>query len=339
MKKYLLSIAALLLGLLAHSQEADDLGNYAEISIIPRLDLNYESKFNLGNSSLYTLFEGSASEHFSWTLANHWFAGADFLGPDANPWSMFKSLGRSDSANWIDLLYVDLNFGGWTFTLGKQAITTGGHEFDAWDWMVHSPMASPLWNGLACYQWGGKVAWTTPSEMTSLSLQMTTSPFGERPFASGLYTFSFQWSGEYAWFLPLWSVSAFAAAPGQYRWLVSLGNQFRFGDWTLGVDWNNIAGFTGEYDDFLPGNIFHGSLAYTPSERWNFSLLGNLVTFKNRYTLEALSPAWNVGGLAEFYPLTDSQDLRLHAMIYYLSEIKSVSFSIGAVYNLTFKLW
>ena len=40
MKKYLLSIAALLLGLLAHSQEADDLGNYAEVSIIPRLDVN-----------------------------------------------------------------------------------------------------------------------------------------------------------------------------------------------------------------------------------------------------------------------------------------------------------
>ena len=38
MKKYLLSIAALLLGLLAHSQEADDLGNYAEVSVIARLD-------------------------------------------------------------------------------------------------------------------------------------------------------------------------------------------------------------------------------------------------------------------------------------------------------------
>ena len=69
MKKYLLSIAALLLGLLAHSQEADDLGNYAEVSIIPRLDVNplfgAEPEFTLGNSSLYTLFEGSASEHFS----------------------------------------------------------------------------------------------------------------------------------------------------------------------------------------------------------------------------------------------------------------------------------
>ena len=85
MKKYLLSIAALLLGLLAHSQEADELGNYAEFSIIPRLDLNpgwYSSPkefgFDLGNSSLYTLFEGTASEHFSWTVANHWIACSSF---------------------------------------------------------------------------------------------------------------------------------------------------------------------------------------------------------------------------------------------------------------------
>ena len=70
MKKYLLSIAALLLGLLAHSQEADDLGNYAEVSVIARLDLNpyfYKdaTEFTLGNSSIYTHFTGSASEHFS----------------------------------------------------------------------------------------------------------------------------------------------------------------------------------------------------------------------------------------------------------------------------------
>ena len=99
MKKYLLSIAALLLGLLAHSQEADDLGNnYAEVSIIPRLDLNpawYTEgfEFTLGSSSLYTLFEGSASEHFSWTVVNHWFNGNSFLGPDADAWDLFKALG------------------------------------------------------------------------------------------------------------------------------------------------------------------------------------------------------------------------------------------------------
>ena len=72
MKKLLLTVAALLPGLLAYSQEADDLGRYAEVTLIPRLDLNptYTAGesglgFNHGNTSIYTLFEGSLSEHFS----------------------------------------------------------------------------------------------------------------------------------------------------------------------------------------------------------------------------------------------------------------------------------
>ena len=107
MKKYLLSIAALLLGLLAHSQEADELGNYAELSVVARLDANpyfgNEPEFTLGNSSIYTLFTGSASEHFSWALQNHWFSGNSFLGPEADPFDQFKGLGYSDNTNFLDL--------------------------------------------------------------------------------------------------------------------------------------------------------------------------------------------------------------------------------------------
>ena len=361
MKKYLLSIAALLLGLLAHSQEADELGNYAEFSVIPRLDLNpawYTDgfEFTLGNSSLYTLFEGSASEHFSWTLANHWFSGNSFLGPNADAWEMFRGLGYSDSNNFIDMLYADLKFGGWTFSLGKQCITTGGHEYDDWDWEVHTNMASPLWNDLACYQWGGTVAWTTPSEMTTFSLQMVSSPFGERPFASGLFTYSFQWSGEYGWYSPLWSVSAFArhaaetsSARRDYSFLVSLGNQFTFGDWTISLDWSNIAGLDYYYEDFLKGNIFHGLVSFAPSDRWDFSLRGNFVHVNNKkftHDYDVLGPQvsyWDLGAVAHFYPLRDSKDLRLHASAKVGSIFREApsafELSVGILYNLTFRLW
>ena len=101
MKKYLLSIAALLLGLLAHSQEADDLGNYAEVSIIPRLDVNpifgNEPDFTLGNSSLYTLFEGSASEHFSWTVAAHLLSGSTFKTFLSESGDLYRALALSVS--------------------------------------------------------------------------------------------------------------------------------------------------------------------------------------------------------------------------------------------------
>ncbi len=340
MKKYLLSIAALLLGLLAHSQEADDLGNYAEISVIPRLDLNpvfgSEPDFTLGNSSLYTLFEGSASEHFSWTLANHWISWSLPSSFGEETGALYTGLGYSDTNNLIDLMYVDLTFGNWTFTLGKDCITTGGHEYDDYDWLVHPQLASPLWNDLTCYQWGGKVTYTTPSEMSSFSLQMLTSPFGERPFGSGLWSYSAQWSGEYDWFSPLWSVSAIGTEPGRYAWLVSLGNQFLFDDWTVTLDWTNTAGMTPAYDDFMKGSTLHGRISYAFSDRWDLSLRGNYI-FMPKDALQA--NWWNLGTVAEFYPLNDSHDLRLHAFIDYNSLAGAFECCVGAVYNLTFKLW
>ncbi len=348
MKKYLLSIAALLLGLLAHSQEADDLGNYAEVSVVTRLDLNpvfYKdaTEFTLGNSSLYTRFTGSASEHFSWTLVNHWFSGNSFLGKDADPWVHFRDLGHSNTTNFIDMAYVDLMFGGWTFTLGKQCIATGGHEFDDDDWDVYTGLASPLWNSLACYQWGGTVAYTTPSELSTFSLQMTTSPHGERPFASGMWAWSAQWTGEYAWFAPAWSVSALmneGSDPGSPRgcdWIVDLGNKFLLNQWSIELDWTNCVGVKESPARKISGNSFHAKVNYAPSERWNFALLGNF-NKDNEQFFEA-SPWWNAGAIAEFFPLKDSDALRVHAYVAYDNLENAFMLKVGARYNLTFKLW
>ncbi|MBO6062615.1 MAG: hypothetical protein J6P62_01430 [Bacteroidales bacterium] len=348
MKKYFLSIAALLLGLLAHSQEADDLGNYAEVSVIARLDLNpnfYKdaTEFTLGNSSIYTHFTGSASEHFSWTLVNHWFNGYSFLGQDADPWEMFRGIGSTAATNFIDMAYVDLMFGGWTFTLGKQCMATGGHEYDDWDWDVYYPnLNSSLWESLSCYQWGGKVAWTTPSELSTFALQMTTSPFGERPFSSGLWTWSAQWTGEYGWFAPTWSVTALTrngattGAPRACDWLVSLGNQFLLDQWTIELDWSNCAGFM--KDHTMAGHSIHGKVNFAPSERWNVALQGNFC----KSTLDEyfdVNPWWNAGAIAEFFPLKDSDALRLHACAVYDSCYGAFELLVGARYNLTFKLW
>jgi len=354
MKKYLLSLAALmLLGLLAHSQEADDLGNYAEVSIIPRLDLNPTwspdgAAFNLGNSSLYTLFEGSASDHFSWTLANHWVSAGSFKTIGEDIANLYKTIGYSNTWNLFDLAYVDLTFGNWTFNLGKNSIATGGHEYDDYDWMVHTGLASPLWNGMPCYQWGGKVTYTTPSEMSSFSLQMTTSPFGERPFGSGLWAWSAQWSGEYGWFAPLWSVSLLQSQlPGQApnkqgNWLVSLGNQFLFNDWTITLDWSNVSDVT-EYG-FVQGWSLHGDVKYAISDKFEIALRGNFVRPPKSYLDHAMNtvegmPWWNLGAICEFYPLRDSRDLRLHAVAQYDKMDSSFAINIGVLYNLRLKLW
>ena len=67
MKKLVVLAASILLCTLAQAQGADDSGTSAGITIIPRIDYTpyfYDGKYDestLGNSSLYSLFEGDIS--------------------------------------------------------------------------------------------------------------------------------------------------------------------------------------------------------------------------------------------------------------------------------------
>ena len=330
MKKILIVLAASLLCSLAHSQEAEPTGSSAELAVIPHLELvpnvaDQNTGFNLGNSSLYTLFEGSASEHFSWTVANHWFSAADL---DDLAWP-YTCLGYSDSTNWIDFMKADLTFGGWTFTLGKDCMSVGGFEYDDWDWDVHCNLASPLWNGLSSYQWGAKAAWTTPSEMSTFAVQMVSSPYGEHPFSSGLWAYSGSWSGEYGWFSNKWSTTAVATDKGVYDWIVSLGERVELGDWSFTLDYNNVVGFAD--DDaysMLKGTNLNGTLAFAPSDKFDCAA---------KYIWTNIG--WTAGAYAQFYPLADTDDLRLHAAFAYDNFTNTFSLNVGLRYYLRFQLW
>ena len=337
MKKTVLSVAALLLGFLAYSQEADNLGRHAEVSVIPRLDLNpvYSSEgselgFDLGNSSLYTLFEGSLSEHFSWTVANHWiqYDSEDCLWP-------YKSLGRSDSTNWLDYCKADFSFSGWTFTLGKDMISTGGFEYDDWDWDIYPVFSTPFAANFCCYQWGGKVAYTTPSEMSTFSAQMTASPYGEHPFGSGLWTYSAMWRGEYGPLSNIWSVSAIEREPKVYDYVFYLGQRLSLDGFTLTFDWSNNCGSDGEFV-IGRGNTCAATLAYGFSDALTLSARGSYV---DSYDRDASDDHWTAGCILEYFPLADSQDLRLHALLAYNSLLSQTTLSLGARWNFVISLF
>lgn len=328
---------------LAHSQEADDLGNYAEFTFIPRLDLNLStqnSEFgaDLGNSSIYTLFEGSAGEHFSWTVANHWLhAGGDYGWP-------YSSLGYSNTTNWLDYFLADFSFGNWTFSLGKDMIQTGGFEYDEWDWDIHPTFASYLWNTLPCYQWGGKVAFTTPSEMTNLALQVTASPLVERPFEDGKGTLSFMWRGEYGWYSNIWSATAMEAYGNDNRtYLYALGNRFTFSDeWSWTLDLQLMTRSIDYYEaDAMYGAVLN-TVSYCPSDKLDFALKGGFYGIGDKddfpaFDSDASFTAYNIGIIANFYPLKDSS-LRLHGFLNYNSEEGGI-LGIGATYNLRVFGW
>ena len=71
MKKLVVLAASILLYTLAQAQEGSDSGTSAGITIVPRIDFNpifyggNDKEVTLGNSSLYSLFEGNITENLS----------------------------------------------------------------------------------------------------------------------------------------------------------------------------------------------------------------------------------------------------------------------------------
>ena len=339
---------ALMLSSLAISQEASTPGKYGRVSIIPRLEVNpwlgngngNKSGSSFGNSSLYTLFEGSLSEHFSWTIANHWLRAEE-------SYLLYKNIGRSDDVNFLDYFKLDFTFNNWTISVGKDMILTGGFEFDNWDWDIHTAFASELWNSLPSYQWGGSVGYTNNSENTTLTLQMTTSPFGEKPLKSKLFSYSGQWRGEYGAFSNIWSVTAMEYTSGKYDWVVSLGQRVSIGDFYVGLDWTNKLAYYDSEVGFAKGHNFLGTIGYNaPSEKFDVSLMGGLMNPRRCYTEDECGDEcactenyWNGGAIFQYYPLNNRDMMRLHATANYNSLMERVYFSIGVTFNLQFYLF
>lgn len=344
MKKLLLFFAALLPCFLAHSQEAEEVGRYAEFQLIPRFEFNPyftpgqtgdgSSGYTFGNSSIYTLVEGAFSDHVSFTLSNHWLAACTPGWDDTA--NLYRNTLYSNGNNWLDIATVAFNFGNWTFTLGKDCMATGGFEYDNWDVDVDYLLAgesvllaSKLWYNLPSYQWGGKVGYSF-NEDNTLSLQMVTSPFGERPFASGLYAYSLKWDGGFGPLSNIWSASAVQRPDGGFEWLVALTQQVELGDFTLGFDWYNVADVDYDDDDapceFLRGNTFRPRVAYAPTEKFDCSLVSNIYTRGGLYDL-------NVGAAAHYIPL---EGIQLNAALGWDWGMQAITAMAGIKVNWTF---
>ena len=340
MKKLLLFFAALLPCFLAHSQEAEENGRYAEFQVIPRFDFNpwfstqpqtggdASSGYSFGNTSIYTLVEGALSDNVSFTVSNHWLS--------LDPAALYTSTLHSNTNNWLDIATVGFSFGNWSFTLGKDCIASGGFEYDAWDVDVDYMLAgenpllvSNLWYNLPSYQWGAKAGYSF-NEDNTLYLQMVTSPFGERPFASGLFAYSLKYDGGFGPFANMWSASAVQRPDGGFEWLVALAQQVELGDFTIGFDWYNIADV--DFDDeeapceFLRGNTFRPRVSYAPSEKFDCQLVSNIYTRGGLYGL-------NAGAAVHYHPL---EWLQVHGALGWDWGMNAFTAMAGVKVNFTF---
>lgn len=371
MRKTLFLLCAMLCCFHAFAQEAEVAGRTTESEdsgtqwlIVPRIDVNpyaplknggYKG-FDLGSTSLYGLFEGAFGESdFSYSVEAHLLS--------SDPAALYGNTFRSDDVNWLDWANITYAPGNLYFTAGKQIMSVGSFEIDDYDYDAHINLCSTLWNNLQVYQWGIAAGWISDDESTDLSLQMVTSPYGERPFSSGLYTYSALWRGEYGPWMPLWSVGAMAYDKGAYVGHIAVGNQFSVGDFTLGLDLS-----TRGYDFDFNETTAVALLGWEPSEKfalkakygiegyrtpsldadvigWNPALDGEDPA--DYYVPASLAMACLDGGIpvektlyqfggivAEYRPM---ENLRVHAALAANTWAKSLSVNIGATYFLSLR--
>lgn len=322
-------VAALLPCFLVSAQEADSSDRSVELSVIPRIDITPEfyndgsGALTLGNTSLYSLFEGNITENLSFSVANHWlgFYAADSQWLDDTKALYQNTLKRT--ANWLDWINLTYSFGDFSVTLGKDMVTTGGIEFDDYDYDVHPILSSSLWNGFDCYQWGAKLGWS-PSENHEFTFQISTSPYTDDLFGDPWFNYSIGWNGTIADSVEtIWSATAVQQDANSFFWLVTLGQRMELGDWTIGLDLSNASMMDG---DFAYGATVMPSATYTLSDKLDFFAKGGY-----EYTAAGNNCALAGAGV-NWHPI---ENLRLHALAAYNSLWDCSSVSLGATYYLS----
>ena len=315
MKKLLLTAAVLLPSLLALSQEADDLGSkYAEVLLVARAEYASDEEDHLGNSSFYVVLDGAFNSRLSYSVETHLLSSC--------PRDLYQNSWRSDSCNWLDWAYLTYDFGGLSLSAGKQPVQMGIWENDGYDFDNYFETASWYWNNFMVYQWGVKLDWE-PSEKFSAGLGWLTSPYGERPFSSGLYTYSLY--SEYNpcdWFDFLTAVNFVQTAPEECLPMWNKGFMFSVGD-----KWDFTLDSVTELRENLPGHNFL-TVDWRPTDFWTLEARGGVT---NGLT-EDVPVYYQAGFRAEIHPL---ESLRIHALAAYDTLYDASFFNIGLTWKLT----
>lgn len=375
MKKSLLLLSAMLSCSLAFAQGAEVEENAQTLLFIPRFEVSgfpagqrslYQGdKFDFSGSSLYTYFEGGiGNSDFSYAVQGHWLAGSisDTKG-------LYTNVFRSQESSFIDMAYFTYAPGNFEISLGKLCSAIGTYEEDEFDFNSYYQLSSTLWKNFQLYQYGLGVGYNLP-DGTNITAQMTTSPFGNRPFtgtanAPALFAWGLKTTGEYGFWSPIWSYNLMQtyewddegneAGRGRMIHALAFGNKFTFGDFDIIVDYTP-RWYSGSSVFNSEGTVT-ASVAYNLNDKFNFivksgfeynncgeDVFGYIDEESNPYASFIPSSLASVketgvrgfgfgGARVEWFPLRDSQDLKVYAMAAANNWAKTTSISLGISYN------
>lgn len=246
-----------------------------------------------------------------------------------------------EATDWAYLSYhINDNF---TLSVGKQVVAIGGFEYD------YAPIDVYFYSDFcnimpSCYEFGTSLTWGI-SQGQALTFQISNSIFKQQPF-DGLLAYNLLWNGNItdSW-KTLYSVNLIEFRKNQYVNYVALGNQFYVGDFVIDLDYTNRYVNGMFFDDFtivsqvkyqMPKLNVFAKFSY---DRNNIDL--NLEYPYGDYWTMTVAPGTDYmlyGAGVEYFPITNSKDVRLHAIISSNNrEPANLFFNAGITWNMKLK--
>jgi len=326
-------IAAALSATLVHAQDAENVGNSAQLSIISRLDASpvitfgAGTEFNFSNSGISALLDGSFSDNFSYEVYTQ------FLNP--TPGDLYGSF---LNGYWLRIATLSYETGSFFITAGKSYISLPIHEMDVYDHDAHFDMASSFWYNYAGYQWGAKTGLYYDDE-GYLLFDVSASPYTGRPFESGILSYTLATANTTGGFSYGLSAGLIGINKGNYLKNAAAGISYSTDTFTIGTDvmyrFQNQFGI--KETNIMP------YIEYSPLDKWTFMLKGviesaSIGKVETAYYPLADSETNRIGLGAHWFPITGTDALRCHGLIVYFPNIKTVTLNLGVLYNLSLNL-
>ena len=314
MKHRLLLLFMILLPAFMHAQEK----GLTTLRIEARLDYMQEylhgdiMNDNSGFKGRYLniRMDGKISEHFSYSYRQR------LNKPN-------KDISFFDATDWIHLTYTNKN---WSVSAGKQVVGIGGYEYDVAP--IDLYIYSEYWGNIPCFRVGVSGSYTTDDMKDKFMLQFCESPFRGHELNVNnqqMFAYNAMWYGSHGIYSSIWSVNMLEYLPGKFMNYIALGNRLTLGQFPLALDIMNRAVST---KNFLGKDMsVMSKFMWKPSDRFNLFLIAthdfNHADEIGDWSVLPGTEITRVGGGLEYYPLKDSQDIRLHMACSYADGVNT----------------
>lgn len=303
MKKFTLFYLVVFMAIssVSRAQEAKD---SAAVDYIPEISLDTRLGFNqcltdksgrFYSDGIYLNLDGIISPHFSYSSNVKLFT----------PESFEEGYSGIDAINWLILTYETENF---SISAGKEDVFVGSFEYDAYDLNAYYDMYSLFYNYFECWQWGVSAAWY-PAENQSILIQATNSPLS---YEDNHFAYSLAWRGGWDWYESYWSANMWQYDTDKFIKSLNLGNMFYIGDFTLMLDYmtrsRSIKSLFAEEFNILAEPSYSGLEWCRIFGKMGFERVSDIIDY------EFVGDNLYYGLGAEFFPLKENKDIRIHAV-------------------------